>query len=530
MSSNTYGGVERCLTRRGFLRAAAGTAAFGLLQIRGGPAQAAAVSTRPTGPRRGGTLTLAKTAGIQDFNPMNLRPGHFAHQRALFSTLVHYDAQLRPQPELAEKWEFSADGKSLALKLRQGVKFHSGREFTAEDVTHTVEFASTSEWVTMRSLYQTVKKVETPDRYTAVLRFDGINPGVFDLLDTLYILDKETIKDLPKSPIGTGPFRLERYIPNDRVEMVAFKDYWDRGKPYLDRYIIRQIPDVTTLAINLESGAVNCIWQATFRDVARLKDAGGKFVVDMGAPGSNMFCLTMGCKTEPFTNKKVRQAVAWAADRARFCKTTLQGLVEPTCLMWPLHSWAYFKDLEGTIGYNLEKAKALLKEADLEKGFETEIMTSSKQMFGLLDIAQILQADLRKIGVNARIVDVEPGIYNTRLLQKRDFAIAADTYGRASRDPGTLVTAAKSWYTDKEGGKTRFESAEWDQLRHDLQSTLDQEKRKAICRRLQEMALEECFTILIAANQRPWVLGSYVREFTYDLDNSPFVDGIWLER
>jgi len=529
MSSRTQGSLKQRLTRRGFLKATAGTAALGLLQA-GGPTPAYAASASPAGPRRGGSLTLAKTAGIQDFNPMNLRPGHFAHQRALFSTLAHYDAQLQPQPELAEKWEFSSDGKSLSFKLRQGVKFHSGREFTAEDVKHTVEFASTSEWVTMRTLYQTIKKVETPDRYTAVLRFDTINPGVFDLLDTLYILDKENLKELPKSPIGTGPFKLERYIPNDRVEMVAFRDYWDRGKPYLDKFVIREIPDVSTLVINLESGAVDCIWQPTYRDVARLKESGGKFVVDMGAPGSNMYCLTIGCKTEPFTNEKVRQAIAWATDRARFCKTTLQGLVEPTCLMWPAHSWAYFKDLEDTIGYNLEKAKALLKEAGLEKGFETEIMSSSKQLFGLLDLAQILQADLRKIGVNAKIADTEPAIYNTRLQQKRDFGIATDSYGRASRDPGTLVTAAKSWYTDKEGGKTRYESAEWDQLRSDLQSTLDQGKRKAICRKLQEMALDECFTILIAPNQRPWVLGSYVKGFTYDMDNSPFVDEIWLDK
>ena len=67
-------------------------------------------------------------------------------------------------------------------------------------------------------------------------------------------------------------------------------------------------------------------------------------------------------------------------------------------------------------------------------------------------------------------------------------------------------------------------------MRNDLQSTLNQEKRKAICRRLQEMALDECFTILIAANQRPWVLGKYVKGFAYDMDNSPFVDEIWLER
>lgn len=133
-------------------------------------------------------------------------------------------------------------------------------------------------------------------------------------------------------------------------------------------------------------------------------------------------------------------------------------------------------------------------------------------------------------GANAKIADVEPALYNTRLQQKRDFGIAIDTYGRASRDPGTLVTGAKSWYTDQEGGKTRFESAEWDQLRNDLQSTLNQEKRKAICRRLQEMALDECFTIVLAANQRPWVLGKYVKGFAYDMDNSPFVDEIWLER
>ena len=103
-------------------------------------------------------------------------------------------------------------------------------------------------------------------------------------------------------------------------------------------------------------------------------------------------------------NPKVRQAIAWSIDRERFCRTVLQGLSEPTCLIWPPQSWAYFKDLQGKIGYDLDKARALLKEAGYEKGFDAEILTASKRGFGYGDLAVMLQADLRKIGINAKVI------------------------------------------------------------------------------------------------------------------------------
>jgi len=521
----------RNLKRRDFLKIGAAGASLGLLQAYGpgGLVVPTAASAATAGIKRGGTFTMAKTQGIDDFNPMNIRPGHFAHMRAAYNTLAHYDDNLNLQPELAEKWGFSSDGKTFTITLRQGVKFHNGREFTSADVKSTWEFCSINEWVTLRAMYKNIKAVETPDKYTAVFKFDAVFPGTYDIMDTMYIIDKETSGDFGKTAIGTGPFKLDKYVPNDRAEFVANKDYWEKGKPYLDKFVLRQIPDAATLAINLESDAVDAIWDPTLRDMLRLKEAGTKYVVDMGAPANQVYNLAINTKHEVLKNKKVRQAMAWSIDRARFCKTSLQGLVQPTCLMWPAHSWACFKDLEGKIGYNLDRAKALLTEAGLEKGFEVELLCSSKMGSAHIEIAQILQADLKKINVNAKVADLEQAQYDRRTA-KGDIQLMIHTYARSNRDPGTLVTAAKAWYNEKEGGWTHFESPAYDSLRVEMQSTLDQEKRKATARKIQEMMLDECFTNPFAENPRPWAMANYVKGLTYNMDNAPYVGDIWLDK
>ena len=522
----------RNLKRRDFLKAGVAGASLGLLQAYGpgGLAMPAPASGATTGVKRGGTFTFATTAGIQEFNPLMLIPGQFPFFQALYNTLAHYDAQLKPQPELAEKWDFSPDGKTLSLKLRQGVKFHTGREFTSADVKHSVEFSQRNEKVTMRTLYQAIKQVETPDNYTVALKFDTVTPGVYDILDTLYIIDKETIEDRSKTAIGTGPFKLDKYIPNDRAEFTAFKDYWEVGKPYLDRYVMRLIPDASTLAINLESGAIDCAWQISFLDAARFQGMGGKYVVDAGAPGYSLD-IGINVTVQPFTNKKVRQAIAWSIDRERFCKTIMRGLAQPTCLMWPPHSWAYCKDLEGTIGYNLDKARALLKEAGVEKGFETEILTASKRQVGYGELAQMLQADLRKIGIAAKVVDLEAAAYDNRHVVKGEVMTLVHTYGRAGRDPGSLVTGARAWTNGwKEGNWTHFESAEWEKWTKELNSTLSLERRKAAARKLQEIALDECFTIPVSPSLRVFAYASHVKGFGYTMDYSVRIGDMWLDK
>ena len=461
---------------------------------------------------------------------MALLVGQQPYFASLYNRLAHYDDKLVLQPELAEKWIFSADGKSLSLKLREGVKFHTGREFTSADVKSTIEFAQTNEKVSMRTMYQLIKKVETPEKYVVNLGFDGITPSANDILDTLYIIDIQSVADLPKYGVGTGPFKVDKYIPNDRVEYAAFKDYWDRGKPYIDRWVQRVIPDAAALSINLESGELDCAWRLSNQDALRLRDQGGKYAVSTGTPGYGMFDFCLRVDLDPFTNKKVRQAFALSIDRSRFCKTILQGLVQPTTLMWATHSWAYFKDLEGKNDFNLDKAKALLAEAGLANGFEVEMITASKRTFGLGPMAEIVQADLAKIGIKVKLSDLETTVYDNR-MNKGDFVTMAHAYGRANRDPGSMLTGAKPWMNGfKEGNWTHYESAEWAKLREQLNSTLDMEKRKGTARQIQEMALDECFTIPVAPAVPIFAYKTYVKNFAVNMENSMLLGEIWLDK
>ena len=494
------------------------------------PTQAPAAATKAAGPKRGGTLTIAQPQSISEFSPA--RPGsrHSVYFRALFNTLIQYDDKLQPQPDLAEKWSVAADGKSITLKLREGVKFHSGREFTSADVKDTFAFLTTTEAAAVAlTMFKAVSQVETPDKYTATLKFDAVYPGMFDILDMLYIIDKETIADRAKTAIGTGPFKIDKYIPNDRVELVASKDYWEKDKPYLDKVIIRIVPDTAALAVNLEAGAIDCAFTPSFTDLVRFKNAGDKYVISMGAPSTNVHDIGVNCKVEPYTDKRVRQAVSMSIDRDRFCKTILQGLVKPTTLVWPANSWAYFPDLEGKMGYDLEKARALLKEAGLEKGFDTEILTASTSNFGHDALPQIIQADLKKLNVNAKVVDTD-STQRVARENKKDVVLLMHSYGRANRDPGTTLVGTKAYMNGKEGSYNNFESAQYDSLRAELQSTLDQAKRKATIRKLQELILDECFTITVAEAPLPWAYAKALKDFAVTADNAPYLGSVWLDK
>ncbi|MHB1134835.1 MAG: ABC transporter substrate-binding protein [Chloroflexota bacterium] len=555
--------IVQILSRRHFLALGAGTLSVGLLAACAQPAQpaptqaakdtaaataapaasatkapaatAAASATKAATaaagtPKKGGTLTLAQPQSISEFSPA--RPGsrHSIYLRALFNTLIQYDDKLQPQPDLAEKWAVAPDGKSITLNLRQGVKFHSGREFTSQDVKNTVEFLTTPEAAAVALvMFKGITAVETPDKYTVTLRFANTNPGMFDILDMLYIIDKETIANRGSTANGTGPFKINKYVPNDHVELVAFPDYWDKGKPYLEKVIIRIVPDTPALAINLESGAIDVAFTPSFPDLVRLKDAGGKYVIDMGAASTNVHDIAINCAVKPYDDKRVRQAISMCIDRDRFCKTILQGLVQPTTLIWPPTSWAYFKDLEGKMGYDLTKAQALLKEAGLEKGFDTEILVSAASNYGHDKLAQILQADLKKVNINAKVVDVD-ATQRVARENKKDVVLLVHSYGRANRDPGTTLVGTKAYMNGKEGSYTNFESADYDRLRVELQSTLDQAKRKETIRKLQELLLDGCFTIPVSEAPLPWAYVKALKGFKVTADNAPFLGDMWLER
>ncbi|MDA8217661.1 MAG: ABC transporter substrate-binding protein [Dehalococcoidales bacterium] len=476
---------------------------------------------------------MGRAAALKDFSGVWFTKGNMPIIRALYDTLLYQDDDFKSHPQVAESWQYSTDGLALTVKLRQGVKFHSGREITSEDVKYSWKFA-TDEKVGMgsqlRQLFSLIKDVATPDKYTAEFKFDKPNPLVFDALDTLALHDQSVTANIAKTDAGSGPFKVKSYVPNADIVMERFDGYWQQGKPYLDGYVVKQIPDSSTLVVNLETGIVEAIEGAPLHEVPRLKAAGYMAVPAAGAQGMFHFCVNVRKERgEPWTNKKVRQALNYALDRERIVKTVLQGTAESTCLMWPKGSWGYFADLEGKYKYDLDKAKALLAEAGYANGFEAVLLVSQQHNAPLLPMGQIIQADLAKIGIKAKIEDVEATVYVNR-YRTGEWDIAVHNYGRCNRDPGTMLAGANVWYTRAENGSLGFESADYEAWRNEAATILDTEKRKALYRKIQEWVLDECPSMAIAPDQTHYIYKDYVKDLRFTRETCPYVGEVWLNK
>jgi peptide/nickel transport system substrate-binding protein len=219
----------------------------------------------------------------------------------------------------------------------------------------------------------------------------------------------------------------------------------------------------------------------------------------------------------------------WAVDRKRFVDVVLRGIVEPTSIPYPRASLAYDGELANKFQKDLSRAKDLLAQAGHPRGFEATIMTSRKRNPGMVELAQILQADLRTIGVNFKIEDLEPTVYDKRFVAG-EFEIAVHTFGRANKDPATLFGGAIVWYTDPKRNPSRFQSERYAKLVAEAATTLDRAKRRDIYREITLLIQDECFTIPIAEPPRVWALQRHVQDFAYSPDNTPLWHRIWLAR
>jgi peptide/nickel transport system substrate-binding protein len=242
-----------------------------------------------------------------------------------------------------------------------------------------------------------------------------------------------------------------------------------------------------------------------------------------------MCCVAVRSEAGPLSNKKVRQAINYAMDRERCGRVILENLVTPTCLMWPRGSLTYFPDLEGKYSYNLEKAKALLAEAGHPSGFKTSILLSRAINPILYGFGQILQADLAKLGIEARIEDVESTLYTRRVLGGQ-YEIVVHNYGRANRDPGTTLMGDQVWRTHKEGGKLVPDFPDFGNWRDEAARTMETAKRQALYRKIQEWMLEESFVMPFAGNVSYWLYRDQVKDLKFTRESSPWGDVVWLDR
>jgi peptide/nickel transport system substrate-binding protein len=522
------------LGRREFLRIGAGAAVAGaalsgrpVAAADRGPLATAGIIPAPTPanvtPKRGGKITAARTGDFNHFDPFYTGAVQFPMQHNIYSSLLYYDKDLKLHGGLAERWELSSDGLALKLWVRPGVKFHNGREFTADDVVFNVERAMDKS--IGHSAYAqtfTMKGARALDRMTAVIEYKQPTAYLYDTLCFIGMVAKEAVPDIKKTAVGTGPFRLDRWIPGDHARLVRNQSYWEPDVPYLDEVIIRSFRDLPSMLVNLEAGQVDLIEPVPNTDLERMRSTANIGVV-RGTPGF-FYNLYLHTKKKPFDNRKVRQAINLAVDRKTIVNRVLYGFSDTAQTPFPKTSWAYDEKMDNYWPFDLDRARKLLTEAGYDKGFETTVITTP--IFPeLTDIAVVLQQDLAKIGVKLKIQEDASAQYYPKLFGG-DFEMMVSFSGRAHKDPGSAWVIQPAYRVG--GNMLGWQSDAFENLLRQGASTFDREKRRPYYLKVQEMLLEESFEIVLARRFTYYGMRTdRLRDFRFGLDGDWYLHRAW---
>jgi peptide/nickel transport system substrate-binding protein len=397
------------LTRRHFL---AGSAAAGLA-LGGVPGLLSSGRAFADEPKRGGTLTAGTTAPTAVDPHMLQDPGGRATVQPVVSYLVRVMPDLTVQPELATAWK-SDDAKVWTVTLRQGVKFHNGKAFTADDVVATFDrLVDPAKPSAAKSAFSFLAKGATTKIDDHTVRFELSRP-LGDFPYSLYtyqaaILPADWPGDFAKNPIGTGPFRLTRYIPKQSAEYERFDGYWENGLPYLDKLKIVYFDDIGAQIAAMQSGDVDMLQSLPIDSLDTLK-AGATDIELLSAASASYAQLAMRTDTKPFDDKRVRQAVAYCLDREALVKELWGGyadigndhLIAP---VYPLSKGLAIPQRR----QDYAKAKQLLADAGHPDGIDVELRTHP--IFSLPQYAQAVQEMAKPAGIRIDLKVEQDDIY-----------------------------------------------------------------------------------------------------------------------
>jgi peptide/nickel transport system substrate-binding protein len=464
---------------------------------------AATAAAKPTAPQpaSGGTLRYATTADVATLDPYLVTTNGMETSWLVFDRLTAYDANLKPQPMLAESWDFSPDFKQFKLNIRKGVQYHNGRELTSDDVKYSLlrPRDSTVGNGILTGISNWFTAIDTPDKYTVEIKTDTPRPGFFDGLEIFNICDKANVEgpDAKTTIVGTGPFVLNERVPGDHFTFTKNKNYWQSGKPYLDG-VVTNIRNQQNMSLQLEGGTLDAVKIPHIDDFARLK-SNPDFVAQIAPNSGTFFEIGINTKTSPMDDKRVRQALNYALDRKRYADTIFHSAATTINLPWSPSSPAFDAAKNSMYPYDLDKAKALLKEAGVS-GFETDILVIGIAQPQLLAFTQIYQASLDAIGVKLNIKNMEQAAWLDVVINKKPeytgFWGSSDTFANVS--PGSLFSLSPGWRIVN--NHSNFTNDTYAGLIASVSSETDPAKQKAAYAAINDYMLDQSFTMPISTN------------------------------
>ncbi len=528
--------TARRLSRRRFLQVGAGSlSAVTLMGLAGcqpapAPAGAPAAEGEAAVATGGGTLTIGYESDILKLDPGIQQSGVDWPPAALvYSRLVEYDnTMMAPVPGLAESWTVSDDGLAYTFQLRQGVKFHSGREVTAADVAYTFdrnfEIGSQGRFV---GYMIAVDSYEATGDYEFVINLSQLDVTFFPNLAVMAasIVDQETIEQVDTHPIGSGPYEFVEWIPGERVVYRKFADYWDQDQlaQWPDEIITIPIPETQTRIANLQSGQIDVATSIPPEFEQQIADDPNLQLLGQEVSASYL-CLIFSQERPPFNdNKLLRQAIAHAIDKPTINNNIFFGSGEADCNLIPSSHWAY-TELDCPT-YNPDRARELLAESGFDTSTPITFRTFTDRGFGV-PVAEIIQSNLRDIGLNVEIEPLEWAFYVEDAWVGRNFEMTLAWYTREIDPDGLFSSVLRQ---EQGNNPMRYYNEAVETLFDEGKATTDEEERKRIYEEIMNLAiLDDTPLVKLQSMEIKWAANQKVQNFTLLPKGYPnFYDWSW---
>lgn len=443
----------------------------------------------------GGTLTIGVTNDALTLDPtLTTDEASGPVEDLLFNSLVKFNTKVQIVPDLASHWTISANGLTYTFYLRPNVTFHDGSRMTSADVAASLarlrDPKTASPWA---SFFTDIAAVSTPNATTIVMKLSKpYAPFLAVIASFLSVSSAKFVTahkgNLTRVEDGTGPFMLKSWVPNTAITLVRNPHYFIPGLPHLDKVVYQVIPADASRVAALRTGQIQFaafldpIYFPTVQQLQKSGQANVLHVLDI-----NYHMFGFNTKRKPFDNPLVRLALSYAIDRNQILQAAGRGQGVISGLLTPaLQSWAVPISQYAPYTPNLAKARALLKQAGYPHGFSFDIM-ASHYLPSDFTAAEIIQQQLKPLGITARVVPTEWGVYVHKWVV-RDFDSFTGENGDWT-DPDLAMYAAL--HTGGSTNAFQYSNATVDRLLDQARTTTSTAQRKAIYDQIQRYLVND---------------------------------------
>lgn len=466
-------------------------------------------------------LKIGTTEDLDSLNPF------VAYERAsaevfllVYDTLVTFDTNLEPVPDLAESWELSDDKLTWTFHLQKNVKWHDGKPFTAKDVKFTYELVMKSGLGMYADFLKGITAVEAPDDFTVVIKTSEPKANMLQI--TTPILPEHIWKDVANRsletfnndhPIGTGPYKFVEWKKGSYFTLEANKDYF-KGAPNMDGIVFTLYANRDTMAQSLKLGEIDVALGLYPSHAKGL--TGDKNIAVYGFQENGFTELAINCWTDASSggnpalrDKRVRQAIEWAIDKQKIIEMAMDGSgIAGTTLIPPATPfWHYEPAPQELRGFNPEKAKELLSEAgymDVDNDGIRETGAGKELKLNLLvrsdntmevKAGQMIKRYLKDVGVDTVLETVDDGALTDRIFNGAKFDMFIWGWG-GDVDPTTMLRILSK---EQIGGLNDcyYENPEYDKLIYRQAMTIDPDERQKIVWNAQKIIYEDAPYIIL---------------------------------